>query len=30
MAERPIPMATPEAGPEAERAMSEVPGVTLP
>jgi isoamylase len=30
MAERPIPMATPEAGPETERALSDTPGITSP
>ena len=30
MAERPIPMATPEAGPEAERALSDASGITPP
>ena len=30
MAERPIPVATPETGPEAERALSDGPGITPP
>jgi isoamylase len=30
MAERPIPMAIPESGPETERTLSEAPEVTRP
>jgi isoamylase len=30
MAERPIPMATPESGPETERSLSDGPGITPP
>jgi glycogen operon protein len=30
MAERPIPVATPEAGPETERAMADTPTITRP
>jgi glycogen operon protein len=30
MAERPIPMATPETGPETERALSDGRGITPP
>jgi len=30
MAERPIPVATPESGPETERDMAETPGITRP
>jgi isoamylase len=30
MAERPIPVATPETGPETERALADTPDITRP